>query len=109
MGRHNPGRPTTSARGYGKRHQDLREHWKPYVAAGRVECSAPVCKVEDATGSRRIARTAEWDLGHDEKDRRKYAGPQHAECNRSQSRRAPAVVEVPPLDPSAPFDASQWD
>src|SRR5678815_392683 len=108
MGRHLPGRPTPAQRGYGKRHRELREHWAPYVAAGRVECSAPTCTVELDTGSRRIARTADWDLGHDENDRRKYAGPQHSECNRGQSRRSPIQI-APPVDPSAPFDAKAWE
>lgn len=107
MGKHLPGRATPAQRGYGKRHRELRKQWEPYVEAGRVDCSAPLCMVERDGGTRRIARGAAWDLGHDETDRRKYAGPQHAECNRGQSRRAPQRV-VPALDPTAPFDAGQW-
>jgi hypothetical protein len=110
MGKHLPGRLTTAQRGYGKRHQELRAHWRPFVEAGRVDCTAPVCLVEQDGGTRRIRRYArpdEWDLGHDEKDRRKYSGPQHAPCNRGQSRRSPTKV-TKSIDPPAPFDASQW-
>lgn len=107
MGKHLPGRATPAQRGYGKRHRELRAAWAPYVEAGRVKCTAPVCVVERATGTRRIARGAEWDLGHDETDRRKYAGPQHQECNRGQSRRSP-TRPAPALDPSAPFDPKEW-
>ena len=107
MGNHLPGRAPTAQRGYGKRHRDLRAQWAPYVEAGRVNCTAPVCMIEGAGGKRRIARGAAWDLGHDETDRRKYAGPQHQECNRGASRRSP-TEPVPALDPSAPFDPSAW-
>lgn len=72
-----------------------------------MECSAPLCLVERAGGTRRIAVGAEWDLGHDETDRRKYKGPQHQECNRGQSRRAP-TYPAPALDPEAPFDPGTW-
>jgi hypothetical protein len=106
-GQHRAGRPTAAQRGYGRRHRELRKQWKPIVAEGRVECSAPLCLVEQGGGTRRIAPVAEWDLGHDETDRRKYAGPQHQECNRGQSRRAPSRV-VAALDPVAPFDPEAW-
>lgn len=107
MGQHRGGRATPAQRGYGRRHRELRKQWAPYVEAGRVDCTAPLCMVERDGGTRRIARGAAWDLGHDETDRRKYAGPQHAECNRGQSRRSPTY---PPsaLDPLASFDASEW-
>lgn len=77
------------------------------MLAGQVECSAPLCMVEQAGGTRRIAPTAEWDLGHDETDRRRYAGPQHQECNRGQSRRI-TRHPTPAIDPAAPFDADAW-
>lgn len=107
MGNHLPGRPSTHKRGYGARHQALRAEWAPKVAAGRVDCSAGLCMVERDGGSRRIKRDDAWDLGHDENDRRRYAGPQHAACNRGQSRRSPTKATAP-VDPSAPFDASAW-
>lgn len=107
MGKHITPRGTTARRGYGKRHQELREQWSPTVAAGRVDCSAPLCIVERDGGTRRIKRTDEWDLGHDENDRRKYAGPQHSQCNRGQSRRSP-VKETAPVNPPAPFNPDDW-
>lgn len=107
MGQHRPGRATPAQRGYGRAHRELRAQWALYVAAGRVSCSAPTCLAEKATGSRRIAPGAAWDLGHDEEDRRKYAGPQHAECNRGQSRRR-SQATPPALDPPAAFDPSAW-
>jgi hypothetical protein len=107
MGKHLPGRPSSTARGYGRSHRNLRRQWAPHVEAGGVECSAPLCMVEQGGGSRRIAPTAPWDLGHDETDRRRYAGPQHQECNRGQSRRSPTRV-TPALDPAAPFDPGAW-
>lgn len=108
MGQHRPGRATPTQRGYGPRHRELRNQWKPYVEAGRVDCTAPLCMVERDGGTRRIARGADWDLGHDETDRRKYAGPQHAECNRGQSRRTP-THPAPAINPTAPFDAGAWE
>ena len=107
MGKHLPGRPSPAQRGYGPRHKRLRKQWEPHVRAGQAECTAPLCMAERDGGTRRIAPTAEWDLGHDETDRRKYAGPQHAECNRGQSRRSPKK-QTPALDPPAPFDPAQW-
>lgn len=108
MGKHLPGRPSSAARGYGRAHRNLRAQWAPIVEAGGVDCTAPLCMVERDGGTRRIMRGADWDLGHDEADRRKYAGPQHPECNRGQSRRA-TVRTTPALDPAAPFDPKAWD
>lgn len=105
--RHKPGRPNSVARGYGKAHMDMRKYWLPYVRAGVVDCKAPLCTVETVTGSRRIARDAKWDLGHDETDRRKYLGPMHETCNRGAARRA-ARKALPPVDPPAAFDENQW-
>lgn len=108
MGKHLPGRPSAAARGYGRRHRELRKQWEPNVNAGRVECSAPHCMAEARPGgTRRIAPGAAWDLGHDETDRTRYKGPQHAECNRGQSRRSP-TKQRPPADPPASFDPAAW-
>lgn len=104
---HRKPRPSPARRGYGPRHRQLREHWTPLVAAGRVQCSAPVCLIEKQTGSRRIARGHEWDLGHDETDRRKYSGPQHMQCNRGQARRSP-TKRTPAISPPAPFNPDDW-
>lgn len=70
-----PGR--TAARGYGGPHQRLRAEWAPYVEAGHVDCWR--CR-------QRIAPGAAWDLGHDDRDRTIYRGPEHSECNRGTNR-----------------------
>lgn len=64
----------TTARGYGRQHQQLRARWKPYVVAGLVDC---------ARCGQRIKPGQPWDLGHDDHDRRRYKGPEHAACNRA--------------------------
>lgn len=97
MGRHRPGRDTTSQRGYGPRHQALREQWRPDVEAGRVSCAR--CHLPIAPGER-------WDLGHDD-DRSKYTGPEHQECNRGASNRRPDQV-TPAIDPPATL-GPEWD
>jgi hypothetical protein len=74
-------RPSSSRRGYGKRHKRLRAAWAPQVAAGGVccaRCGEPIVLGEP------------WDLGHDDYDRTKYRGPEHRACNRATAgRRAP--------------------
>lgn len=86
---------TTTQQGYGSRHQALREQWRPEVAAGRVSCVR--CRLP-------IRKGEPWDLGHDDHDRSKYSGPEHAECNRG----APSKLAAPPvtaaIDPPAPLD-----
>jgi len=73
-------RPTRQERGYGAEHDRLRAAWKPLVAAGGVDCYR--CEEPIEPGTR-------WDLGHDDVDRSKYSGPEHAdECNRSAGGRA---------------------
>ncbi|MGW0043461.1 hypothetical protein [Rhodococcus sp. NPDC003348] len=71
-------RGTTTERGYGHTHQQLRERWRPAVEAGRVRCAR--CHRPIATGS-------PWDLGHRDEDRRRYAGPEHEACNRATAAR----------------------
>ena len=76
---------STHARGYGRAHQQLRQQWELRVRTGLVVCHR--CDLP-------IKRSDEWDLGHDDHDRTKYTGPEHAECNRraggqeAQRRRA---------------------
>jgi hypothetical protein len=77
----------TAARGYGGKHQQLREHWAPKVKAGLVDCHAVVC-IEQ---SRRIAPGSEWDLGHTP-DRTRWTGPEHSTCNRSEGGKRGAAV-----------------
>jgi hypothetical protein len=77
----------TTARGYGTKHQELREQWRPKVEAGLVDCHADVC-IEPV---RAIAPHAEWDLGHTP-DRTRWTGPEHMRCNRAEGGRRGAAV-----------------
>jgi hypothetical protein len=87
-------RGTTSQRGYGSRHRELREQWRPHVEEGKVICSR--CKLP-------IRQGEPWDLGHDDHDRTKYKGPEHMDCNRGASKR-PATQVTPAVNPPAPLD-----
>ena len=69
----------TVARGYGVEHKRLRAAWAPRVATGQVACAR--CGLPIPAGER-------WDLGHDDRDRRLPAAPEHAACN----RRAAAIA-----------------
>lgn len=72
-------RGTRQQRGYDYRHDQLRSRWAPRVAAGAVKCWR--C-------GELIAPDEPWDLGHDDNDRTKYRGPEHAfRCNRSAAGR----------------------
>lgn len=97
MGQHRTPRGSTTERGYGARHQALRDHWAPIVAAGQATCWR--C-------SQRIRPRDEWDLGHDDHDRSKYKGPEHQACNRGASRRAPDRT-TPAIAPE-PRPTSNW-
>ncbi|ATO17825.1 hypothetical protein CO540_13250 [Micromonospora sp. WMMA2032] len=66
-------RRSTAARGYGRKHEDLRKQWKPKVDAGQVDC----WRCGDP-----IQPGRPWDLGHDDDDRSQYRGPEHRTCNR---------------------------
>ena len=71
-------RAGTSARGYGGKHQALRKRLAVLVASGRAVCWR--C-------GRAIYPGQSWDLGHDDRDRTIYRGPEHARCNRSSGAR----------------------
>lgn len=62
-------RLSTSAAGYGYNHRKLRELLAPDVALGLVDCWR--C-------NERIKPGQVWDLGHDDDDRRRYRGAEHA-------------------------------
>lgn len=78
---------TTTARGYGTKHQQLREQWAPKVSAGLVNCHALVCLEQ----SRRIAPGSDWHLGHTP-DRTRWTGPEHPLCNTSEGGKRGAAV-----------------
>ncbi|AYR00965.1 HNH endonuclease [Arthrobacter phage Hestia] len=68
-------RGNANQRGYGARHQQLRREWTPKVNAGQVDCWRCGHLIQPGTA---------WDLGHDDSDRTKYRGPEHAnQCNRA--------------------------
>jgi hypothetical protein len=72
-------RGTTTERGYGAAHQALRAQWKRNVDTGNVLC---------ARCGEPIRPDQTWDLGHNDSDRSKYAGPEHAnQCNRAAGGR----------------------
>lgn len=72
-------RGSRQARGYDAEHDRLRAEWVPRVAAGNVRC---------ARCHRLITPGSAWDLGHVDGDRRRYQGPEHADCNRSAGGRS---------------------
>lgn len=71
-------RVSTTERGYGSRHQKLRRLVAPQVDAGLADCAR--CGLPIRAGT-------PWDLGHDDRDRSRYLGPEHRRCNRSTSGR----------------------
>jgi len=92
----------TTARGYGQAHMRRRASVAPLVLAGRVKC---------ARCGEPILPDQEWDLGHDDLDRSRYTGPEHArkaDCraggNRSTSGRKPWLLplEESTVEPDRP-------
>nr|WP_232491111.1 AAA family ATPase [Mycobacterium dioxanotrophicus] len=64
-----PSEGSTTKRGYGSAHQALRRRYQDHVATGQATCWR--C-------GRPIKPNQQWDLGHDDHDRTKYRGPEHA-------------------------------
>lgn len=71
-------RPSTTERDYGHPHQSLRRREDRRVQAGGVLCARCGLPIEPGTP---------WDLGHDDADRSRYTGPEHAACNRATKTR----------------------
>ena len=95
-----PSAGATTARGYGYQHKKLRAQIAPEVEAGRTNCWR--CREP-------IRKGQAWDLGHDDDDRTKYRGPEHAhaaDCtaggNRATAGRQ-AQFNGPPVDTSRPW------
>jgi len=86
-----PRKGNTTARGYGHRHQQVRRAWVGYVAGGQVTCRR--C-------GELIVPGEAWDLGHDDHDRSRYTGPEHARCNRATNARPRARRPDPEPRPS---------
>lgn len=71
-------RGSRQQRGYGTAHDSLRARWAALVRAGDVRCWR----------CRQLIQPGEpWDLGHDDQDRDRYRGAEHARCNRSAGGR----------------------
>jgi hypothetical protein len=79
-------RRSTTARGYGSRHQRLRAYWHPLVQAGQVSC---------ARCGNPIKPGEPWHLDHDD-DRRRYLGPSHSACNIAAGGRAARARRASP-------------
>ena len=78
---------------WGWRHQKLRAEWAPLVAAGGVHCArGDDCLRRDEPGGTLIRPGEPWDLGHDDHDPDRYAGPEHRRCNRSTYGRRDLMV-----------------
>jgi hypothetical protein len=97
---------STTDRGYGWQHQKTRQQWAPRVDAGQVDC---------ARCGRPIPPGTQWDLGHDDHDRRRYTGPEHMTCNRAAgathgNRRRRWTRRGLPVPPTArqPPTAGRW-
>lgn len=86
---------STSARGYGRRHQVEREDLAPLVDAGQAMCTEIICVMSD----RWIAPGTPWDLAHDRASGG-YLGPAHRTCNRVEGGRWRHAKKRAPETPS---------
>lgn len=92
-------KPTSAERGYGGAHKRLRKQLEPHVASGQAtcwRCNQPIRADEP------------WDLGHDDNDRTRYRGPEHANrCNRAAAGRKAAANRTARQRPSVD-KTRQW-
>jgi hypothetical protein len=70
----------TTKRGYGWKHQQLREKWQRSVDAGVATCSRCGYPIEPGE---------KWHLDHTD-DRQGYYGPAHSSCNVAAANKARA-------------------
>jgi hypothetical protein len=81
-------RPNSTQRGYGAAHQKLRRKVARIVNQGNAYCWR--CLSEGKSKEQAwIAPDSKWDLGHDDKDRSIYRGPEHRRCNRATKAHQP--------------------
>ena len=84
-------RANPELRGYDSEHRRLRKSWEPRVAGGRVRCARGAdCECAEVVAGVRVGGLIRpgdlWDLGHDDLDRSRYVGPEHARCNRQTAK-----------------------
>ena len=73
----NRARGTTTERGYGGPHKELREQWATRINSGElVICAHPDC-------GKQILPGQEWDLGHNPD--RTHSGPEHRACTSTRN------------------------
>lgn len=84
---HDAKRGSRKQRGYGTDHQRLRLALAPLVQAGRATCWR--CGLP-------IAPDDAWHVGHDDHDRTRTRGTEHASCNLSAAGRASHGLEPKP-------------
>jgi len=100
----------TTLAGYGAAHQKLRARWALVVARGGVlcaRCQRPIpadprserCPAILAGGRVCGKLNCGWHLGHHDRDRSVYTGPEHACCNGGAPRRNRTRRRVPELQP----------
>lgn len=68
----------TVDRGYGSAHKRERRRWKRKVDTGTIHCWR--CGTW-------LNPNEPWDLGHDDRDRTTYRGPECLPCNRATAGR----------------------
>lgn len=95
MSKRERARGSSTARGYGYRHQSERRKWKPIVDTGQAQCHAALCLMP----TRWIDPDQGWDLGHSA-DRTMWTGPEHIRCNRAEGARRGNKARRPTVSPT---------